>query len=120
MPASTSAQPRASTCRQTQNPNALFLDGQQRLTSLTQVLKLTAPVTTQDEKKKEIRRYYYFDMEKAMAGPATLEDAIVAVGEDRVLRTNFGRNIVLDLSTPEKEYQAGARLKSDELGSPPV
>jgi uncharacterized protein with ParB-like and HNH nuclease domain len=29
----------------------LILDGQQRLTSLTQVLRLSAPVTTRDEKK---------------------------------------------------------------------
>jgi hypothetical protein len=84
----------------------LILDGQQRLTALTRVLKLTAPVTTQDEKKREIRRHYYFDMEKAMGGTAALEDAILAVGEDRILRTNFGRDIVLDLSAPEKEYQA--------------
>src|SRR3954453_19193763 len=34
----------------------LILDGQQRLTSLTQVLKLAAPAATRDEKKREIRR----------------------------------------------------------------
>src|SRR5205085_1835945 len=84
----------------TASPERLILDGQQRLTSLTQVLKLAAPVTTQDEKKRDIRRYHYFDIEKAMSGPATLEEAIIAVGEDRVRRTNFGRDIVLDLSTP--------------------
>ena len=33
----------------------------------------------------------------AMAGPTTLEDAIVGVGQDRILRTNFGRDIALDL-----------------------
>src|SRR5271157_2966079 len=40
----------------------LILDGQQRLTSLTQVLKLATPVDTQDDKKHEIKRYYYFDI----------------------------------------------------------
>src|SRR5215203_478429 len=40
----------------------LILDGQQRLTSLTQVLKLRKPVTTRDDKKREIRRHYYFDI----------------------------------------------------------
>jgi hypothetical protein len=82
----------------------LILDGQQRLTSLTQVLKLPAPVTTRDSKGHDIKRHYYFNIDKAMAGVATLEDAIVGVGEDRVLRVNFGRDVVLDLSSPEKEY----------------
>jgi hypothetical protein len=85
-------------------PERLILDGQQRLTSLTQVLKTPEPVTTRDEKKRDIKRHYYFDIEKTMAGPTTLEDAIVSVGEDRIVRTNFNRDIVLDLSSPEKEY----------------
>jgi hypothetical protein len=87
-------------------PERLILDGQQRLTSLTQVLKLREPVTTRDEKKREIKRHYYFSIEKALAGPTTLEDAIVAVGEDRILRVNFGRDIALDLSTAAKEYES--------------
>jgi hypothetical protein len=85
-------------------PERLILDGQQRLTSLIQELKLTTPVVTQDDKKREIKRYYYFDIAKALAGPVTLDDAIVPIGEDRVVRANFGRDLVLDLSTPEKEY----------------
>lgn len=84
----------------------LILDGQQRLTSLTQVLKLVAPVTTRDAKKREIKRYYYFDIEKALAGVTTLEEAIVGVEEDRIVRTNFGRDVALDLSTAEKEFAA--------------
>ena len=82
----------------------LILDGQQRLTSLTQVLKLPAPVTTRDEKKRELKLHYYFNVEKALADVTLLEDAVVAVGEDRILRKNFGRDIALDLSSPEKEY----------------
>jgi hypothetical protein len=87
-------------------PERLILDGQQRLTSLTQVLKLREPVTTRDEKKREIKRHYYFGIENALAGPTTLEDAIIAVGEDRILRMNFGRDIALDLSTAGKEYES--------------
>jgi hypothetical protein len=83
----------------------LILDGQQRLTSLTQVLKSQAPVITRDEKKREIKRYYYFDIELALSGAASLEDAVIAVGEDRILRKNFGRDVSLDLSTPELEYE---------------
>ncbi len=35
------------------DPERLILDGQQRLTSLTQILKRTEPVTTRDEKKRD-------------------------------------------------------------------
>lgn len=84
----------------------LILDGQQRLTSLTQVLKLAAPVTTRDEKKREIQRHYYFNVANAMNGTGSLDEAIVAVAEDRMLRENFGRDVVLNLSTPEKEYDS--------------
>jgi hypothetical protein len=83
----------------------LILDGQQRLTSLAQVLKLLTPVTTQDANKREIKRYYYFDIEKALSGPATLDDVIVGVPEDKIVRTNFGRDVLLDLSTRQKEYE---------------
>src|SRR3954463_5097758 len=48
-----------------QSAERLILDGQQRLTSLTQVLKLPEPVTTRDENKREIKRHYYFDISKA-------------------------------------------------------
>ncbi len=84
----------------------LILDGQQRLTSLTQVLKLREPVSTRDENKCEIKRYYYFNIEKALGGTDSLEESVLAVGEDRIQRTNFGRDIVLDLSTTAKEYDA--------------
>lgn len=84
----------------------LILDGQQRLTSLTQVLKLRKPVVTRDDKKRELRLHYYFDIEKALQGAESLADAIVAVDQQRTLRTNFGRDIVLDLSSPAKEYAA--------------
>ena len=84
----------------------LILDGQQRLTSLIQVLKLQTPVATQDEKKRQINRYYYFDIDKALDGSASLEESVLAVSEDRIQRTNFGRDIELDLSSTTKEYDA--------------
>ncbi len=84
----------------------LILDGQQRLTSLTQVLKLDTPVATRDAKKRELRIYYYIDIEKALEGPTALADAIVAVDEHRTLRSDFGRKVDLDLSTREKEIEA--------------
>lgn len=87
-------------------PEELILDGQQRLTSLTQVLKLDKPVSTRDSKKRELKLHYYFDIERALQGPQSLEAAIVTVDEARTLRTNFGRDVKLDLSTMEKEIEA--------------
>lgn len=42
-------------------PEKLILDGQQRLTTLTQALALDEPVRTSTAKGKKIRRHYYFD-----------------------------------------------------------
>ena len=90
------------------NPSAekLILDGQQRLTSLTQVLRQSAPVQTRDDNGREVQRFYYMDIEKALAGNSNLEDSIVPVDESKMLRANFGRDVVLDLSALEKEFQA--------------
>jgi hypothetical protein len=84
----------------------LILDGQQRLTSLTQVLKLAAAVQTKDDKGREVQRLYYIDIEKALVGNSNLDDAFIAVDQTRMLRTNFGRDVVLDLSSQAKEFAA--------------
>jgi hypothetical protein len=83
----------------------LILDGQQRLTSLTQVLMFDKPVQTRDDKKKTLQRYYYIDIETALSGQENYESAIISIDADRIQRENFGRDIKLDLSTPEKEYE---------------
>jgi hypothetical protein len=75
----------------------LILDGQQRLTTLTQVLALKGTVKTQNDKGKPIERYYYFHIPTALEGPERLEDALIAVEPDRKLKTNFGRDVTLDL-----------------------
>lgn len=86
------------------DPERLILDGQQRLTSLTQVLKLSGPVNTRDDKGREIKRVYYIDIEKALSGSSMLDEAIIGVDESLTARANFGRDIVLDLSSPSKEF----------------
>ncbi len=86
-------------------PERLILDGQQRLTSLTQVLTLNTPVKTFNEKKKPIERFYYLDIHAALEDDR-FDEAFVAVEEDRTIKKNFGRDIVLDLSTPQKECEA--------------
>lgn len=83
----------------------LILDGQQRLTTLTQVLCLEGPVKTRTDKRKSIRRYYYFHIPTALEGPQRLEDALLAVDESRQVKSNFGRQTDLDLSSRELECQ---------------
>jgi len=83
----------------------LILDGQQRLTTLTQVLSLDTAVKTRTDKGKAISRYYYIHIPTALEGPEALERSLEAVDESRQKRSNFGRNIDLDLSTREKECQ---------------
>ncbi|MDD3207803.1 MAG: DUF262 domain-containing protein, partial [Bacilli bacterium] len=84
----------------------LILDGQQRLTSLTQVLKLATPVNTKNDKGRQVKLFYYINIEKARSGSSSIEDAIFAVDETKMLRTNFGRDVVLDLSSQQKEFSA--------------
>ena len=86
-------------------PEKLILDGQQRLTTLTQAIAIKTPVNTQTSKGKKIKRYYYFDIRHALDSPFDLENAIIAVDENRQLRTNFGRDVALDLSSRELECQ---------------
>jgi Protein of unknown function DUF262 len=86
------------------SPEKLILDGQQRLTSLTQVLALRRPVNTFDEKGKPIRRHYYINIAAALSGEMS-DEALIAVEEDRRVKTNFGRDVVLDLSTPRLECE---------------
>ncbi|KXS38105.1 MAG: hypothetical protein AWU55_1764 [Halomonadaceae bacterium T82-2] len=89
----------------TKDPNQLILDGQQRLTSLTQAVGLPIPVDTRTAKGKPIKRHYYFDIQKALAGEDQLDDAIEAVDENRQVLTNFGRDVKLDLSSRRLECE---------------
>lgn len=88
-----------------QEPERLVLDGQQRLTSLFQACYTNTPVTTLSDKRRRIRRWYYIDMNKALDSGADREEAIIGVPEERIIRKQFGREVALDLSTPEKEYE---------------
>lgn len=85
-------------------PNELILDGQQRLTSIYSALYSDKPVKTRTDKGKEIERYYYIDIQKAIDPAVDRVDAIISVPANRIVTSNFGRNIELDLSTPQKEY----------------
>ncbi len=92
----------------TSAPQRLLLDGQQRLTSLYQALFSDQPVDTTDVRGKKMKVWFYIDIEKALDPDADLEDdAIRAVPADRLIKENFGRDVVADYTTLEKECAAG-------------
>lgn len=86
-------------------PDKLVLDGQQRLTSIFCSMFCRDAVPTQTDKNKAIKRFYYLDMQKCLDASVDREDAILSIPEDRVVRSNFGREVDLDLSTSEKEFE---------------
>ncbi len=86
-------------------PDSLILDGQQRLTSTYAALYSRNPVHTKTEKGKAIDRYYYIDITKAVATSTDRIDAIISVPQDKIVRANIGRDVVLDVSTREKEFE---------------
>jgi hypothetical protein len=86
-------------------PEMLILDGQQRITSLFQAIISNSVVKTRNEKGYEILRWYYIDMAKAMDSNCDLEESIISINEHKQITENFGRDIVLDLSKSEFEYQ---------------
>ena len=86
-------------------PEQLLLDGQQRMTSLYQSCMRRQVVSTITAKKRLVKRWFYIDMMKALNSEADRDSAIFAVPEDRKLKENFDKDIVLDLSSPELEYE---------------
>ena len=90
--------------RTTGIPEFLILDGQQRLTSMYQAVYDNKPVRTVTEKKVKISRFYYLDMKKCLDENEDRVEAVLSIPEDRKLKENFDRDIVLDLSDRQKEY----------------
>lgn len=86
-------------------PEQLLLDGQQRMTSLYQSCMRRQVVSTITAKKRLVKRWFYIDIRKALNTEADRDSAIFAVPEDRKLKENFDKDIVLDLSSPELEYE---------------
>lgn len=62
-------------------------------------------VATITAKKRLVKRWFYIDITKALNSEADRESAIFALPEDRRLKTNFDKDIVLDLSTPALEFE---------------
>ncbi len=87
------------------NLEYLLLDGQQRITSLYQACFMKAPVITINEQRRKISRWYYIDMMKSLDFTADREEGVVGLPENKQLTRDFGREIYLDLSTPELEFR---------------
>ena len=86
-------------------PDELILDGQQRLTSLYNALYSKNPVQTKNDKGKEVKRFYYLDIEKAIDPSADDDEIVISVPDTKIITSNFGRNIELDLSTRQNEFK---------------
>ena len=84
-----------------------LLDGQQRLTSLYQALRYEGPVETRPRPggTRVIKRWYYIDIRKSLDPLVDRDETIFSLPEDRVVRSNFGRDVELDLSSCEHEFQ---------------
>ncbi|MCR5192499.1 MAG: DUF262 domain-containing protein [Bacteroidales bacterium] len=93
--------------KQTVTPNDLVLDGQQRLTTLYQVLKSKGATETRVDTNRDkiIHRYYYLDILKCIDPNADRLEAVISIPENKRLTTNIGRDVTLDLSTSEMEYE---------------
>ena len=85
-------------------PQSLLLDGQQRMTSLYQATLREKVVETVTPKKKKVKRWFYIDIRKSLDPSQDREDTILGVPEDRIIRTDFGREVALDISSAENEY----------------
>jgi hypothetical protein len=92
-------------CTKNCKPDILVLDGQQRLTSIYNAMFCQTPVPTQTSKKDKIERYYYLDISKCITSMTDRVEAIISVPADRIVRTNFARDVKLDLSTRENEFE---------------
>lgn len=87
------------------SPAELLLDGQQRMTSLYQSCMRREVVETITPKNKLVRRWFYIDVMKSLTVGTDRDDAIFTVPEDRRIKTNFDKDILLDLSEPVREFE---------------
>lgn len=86
-------------------PEFLALDGQQRLTSIYRATVSKSPVDTKTDKGKEIQRFYYLDINLCLDESVDRFDAVYAFPADRKIKTNFDRDIIMDVSSRELEYK---------------
>jgi len=62
-------------------------------------------VETITEKKADIKRFYYLDINKCLDPQVDRIDVVLSIPEERQLKSDFGRVIDLDFSTRKKEFE---------------
>ena len=85
-------------------PHSLLLDGQQRMTSLYQVAFRGEVVHTVTPRGKQVARWFYIDIRKAMDATIDREEAIVSIPPNKIVATDFGRVELLNLSSRQHEF----------------
>lgn len=88
-------------------PEFLILDGQQRMTSLYLSLLSGQAVSTKTSRGKGIERIYYLDIEKCLNPQEERMDAVLSIPPERIVTSDFGRKVELDVSTTDKEHEKG-------------
>lgn len=84
----------------------LLLDGQQRLTSLTQALSGNGVVATKDSRGRLLDRRYFVHMETSLNDSNRVDEAVISVPADGVVRSNFGKDVENRSQRPGQATQA--------------
>lgn len=87
-------------------PDLLLLDGQQRMTSLYQVLWTERPAKLKNAKNQRVDRHLFLHIPRAVAEGVPFEESVELLPANKKRMINFGRDIDLDLSTAELQYAA--------------
>lgn len=85
----------------------LLLDGQQRLTSPTQALSGNGVVATKDSRGKLFDRRYLVHMDTALSDLHRVDEALISIPADGKVRSNFGKDVQLDLSDHNMQREQG-------------
>ena len=94
-------------CRRAPMPSCLLLDGQQRLTSLTQALTGDGVVATMDSRGKLLERRYYVDIALALEGEDRIDEAVVSCPATASCARTSARTSISTSPTPDKEREQG-------------
>lgn len=86
-------------------PRYLILDGQQRFTSIYRALYSRSPAEITEGKNKKIYRYYYLHIPTCLNTLTDRIEGILSVSEKKIITQNIGRDIKIDLTSTEKEYE---------------
>ncbi len=72
-------------------------------------------VATKDSRGKLLDRRYFIHMETALERSNRVDEAVICIPADGVVRTNFGKDVVLDLSDHDKQREHGLLPASPAL-----